>query len=118
MARSLVRRSMVRGALMVVVIAVAACGDDPTDPGPTVTTSVSVEDNKFTPQHIRVSPGATVTWTWTGSNSHNVNFADAGITDGGFRTSGTHNAVMPTTPGTYAYQCDAHSGMTGSVQVQ
>jgi plastocyanin len=103
---------------VLLALAVAACGDDGTGPDPVATTSVSIEDDRFTPQHIRVSPGATVTWTWTGSNNHNVNFAAAGIADSPFQTAGQHQGAMPSTPGTYAYECQVHSGMNGSVLVQ
>ena len=116
MARSFVRSAV---GLMVLSLAMAACGDDPTDPGPVTTTSVSIEDDKFTPQHIRVSPGATVTWTWTGSNTHNVAFAAAaGVATSPSQTSGTYQAAMPSAPGTYPYECEWHTGMTGSVLVE
>jgi plastocyanin len=117
MARFFVRRGVGRGALVVLGLMVAACGDDGT--GPEDTEEVAVQDNQFSPEDIVVSPGATVTWTWSGINTHNVNFAAAGITDSPDQATGTHSTTMPTTPGTYAYQCDFHPAlMTGSVQVQ
>jgi plastocyanin len=109
--------------------AVTACGgdDSPTAPGgggggggvtPTVTTNVSVSNNAFAPDFIQVSPGATVTWTWSESGNHNVTFADASITDIGNQTSGAHTSVMPSATGDYTYQCTNHVGMNGSVRVQ
>ena len=44
---------------------------------PVATTEVSVRDNFFTPASIMVAPGATVTWTWAGSDAHNVTFSVA-----------------------------------------
>ncbi len=115
--------------------AVAACGGDSgTNPnggggygggggggggGPTVTTAVTVTGNAFVPSAIQVSPGAMVTWTWaSGGVTHNVTFPSAAIDDSADQASGTFQAVMPTTPGTYLYQCTLHSGMGGSVLVQ
>ena len=123
MGRSLVRR----GAFWIATalsLAVAGCGsDDPTDPGggggtPVVTTAVTVNDNSFSPSAIRVSPGATVTWTFRGAVPHNVNFPSTAIADSQNQTSGTFSAVMPTAAGTYNYSCTLHAGMNGSVQVQ
>jgi plastocyanin len=86
-----------------------------------VTTSVTVRNsNSFDPPNIRVSPGATVTWTWQGTtdDEHNVYFASAAISDSPDQRSGTFQATMPTQAGTYNYECQHHSGMNGSVVVQ
>ena len=108
-------------------VTLTGCGEDNgTGPGggggggPVVTTSVTVDDNTFEPSDIQVSPGATVTWTWSGTTvqPHNVTFADASITDGGDQSSGTFATTMPASAGTYSYQCTNHAGMTGSVLVQ
>jgi plastocyanin len=119
-----------RGAIWMLTafaVVVTGCGGDSTGPGgngngnggAVMTTSVSVVDNAFDPAAIQVSPGATVTWTWNGSATHNVNFASASIADGPSQISGTYAVAMPTTPGTYSYVCDFHPGiMTGSVLVQ
>ncbi len=104
-------------AAVALSLTMAACGgEDPT--GPTVTTEVEIRDNQFDPGAIQVSPGATVTWTWAGVNTHNINFGDASITDATGRSSGTYSTPMPSTPGTYDYQCNFHPGMAGSVVVQ
>ncbi len=112
----------------VVALAVYGCGgDSPTGGGgggggtPVETTSVAVNDNNsFTPPNIRVSPGATVTWTWAGTTDedHNINFTNPGILDSQNKRTGTHQAVMPASAGTYTYTCTNHTGMDGSVQVQ
>lgn len=116
MRRSHVRRSVV-GMMGALAVVLTACGDNGTGPGNT--NAVEVADDLFDPEDIQVSPGATVTWTWVGSNSHNVLFVDPQITDSGApKSSGTFSAVMPTSPGTYVYQCGVHTGMEGSVVVQ
>ena len=135
MLTSYVRRGL--GGVFV-ALAIAACGggDSPTDdddddcpgaPGcpdnggdPVVTTQVAVRDNNsFNPPDIRVSPGATVTWTWEGTTDedHNITFSDSRITDGPNQRTGTHQAVFAQA-GTYSYTCTNHTGMEGSVLVQ
>ena len=120
---------------MFLLVAVAGCGgDSPTDDGgggigdgggsgggdPVAMTSVNVVDLDFTPPDIQVTPGATVTWTWTGSDTHNVTFAaSSGIANSLTQTSGTYQVAMPTATGVYTYQCTIHpSDMNGSVTVQ
>ncbi len=112
--------------------ALTACGgdDSPTDPGgggggggggatPVVTTQVTVDNNFFSPDFNQVAPGATVTWTWaSGAVTHNVDFADASITDIPNESSGAHTTTMPNATGDYPYECTLHSGMTGIVRVQ
>ena len=125
--------SHVRGicGATVLALAVYGCGgDSPTNGGngngngnggdPVVTTSVIVRDNNsFNPDYIRVSPGATVTWTWEGTTDedHNITFSDSRITDGGNARSGTHQATFAAA-GTYNYSCTNHAGMDGRVLVQ
>jgi len=122
-----------RGALVMVaffLVAFTACGGSdstgPTGGGGgggggttfTVTTNVSVGNNFFSPENAQVSPGATVTFTWAGGGTHNVNFANASITDIGDKSSGSATATMPMTAGDYTYQCTNHGGMTGTIRVQ
>jgi plastocyanin len=132
MERSLVRRSA--GWLATVVsVAVAACGgDDGTGPGggggggggsgggtPVITTSVTVTTGlSFDPQHIQVSPNASVTWTWAAQNQdHNVTFPSASIADSPTQAAGTFTTAMPAAAGVYNYACTIHGGMSGTVTV-
>jgi plastocyanin len=100
----------------------AACGSShgstAPDTTPTVTTSVSISNLAFGPSAIRVSPGVVVTWTNNDNINHNVTFSDATIGAVASFSTGSKTLTMPTTPGTYAYHCTIHAGMTGTVQVQ
>jgi len=80
----------------VAVVAVPALAAGPT---------VRVGDNYFKAKAIRVTPGATVTWTWVGSDSHDVRF-------------GTYGSKLKN-HGTYRYYCSLHKnkGMKGTVIV-
>lgn len=113
--------------LLPLLLAVAGCDgyssttpEDDEDGGePVRTTSVTVGNNFFDPEDIAVSPGATVTWTWSGGVSHNVTFTSGEIESSATQASGTHQAAMPTTTGSYDYRCTIHpSQMQGSVVVE
>ena len=119
MRRSFVRRSAVWATTLLCAVA-TACSEDSTGPGgPVVTTDVTVgPGTTFNPSAIQVSPGATVTWTWSENAAHNINFASASIADEPNRSTGAYATAMPVAAGTYTYQCNFHSGMNGSVLVQ
>lgn len=128
MERSNVRRGTPWIA-MFFLSAFAACGgDDPAGPGtggntggttPVATTSVSLTAGlSFDPAAIVVAPGASVTWTWANSTTHNVTFTNASISSSGDQSGGTFTSTMPSAAGTYSYSCTIHPGMQGTVQVQ
>jgi plastocyanin len=112
---------LARGTLATTLLAVAmgGCGDDGRD-----TASVDIIDNAFRPSTVRVVAGATVTWTWSGRNTHSV----VGTFDGRDFNTGDHtNAEEPgfrsshqfATAGTYEYVCGFHGGsMKGTVIVE
>ncbi len=85
-----------------------------------ISNSVDVVDFAFIVANIQTLGGSTVVWTWKGSSLHTVTFDDGQISSSGAaKTSGTHNAQMPTVPGTYAYKCTVHpSVMNGTVKVE
>jgi plastocyanin len=95
------------------------CGNS--DPAsPTATNAVEVRDNVFTPGTITVGTQIAVTWTWRGSDTHNVTFED-GQGSSGTQVSGTHGRAFAAA-GTFRYRCTIHStsfisGMVGSVVV-
>jgi plastocyanin len=79
-------------------------------------TSISVADDYFSPPTTRVTAGTTITWTWSGANSHSVTFDDG--TTSAIQSSGTYSHNFPSA-GTYSYHCKIHGvAMSGSVTVQ
>ena len=88
------------------------------------TANVSVANNSFSPVGVTVQTGGTVTWTWTCSpcNAHNVSSTGGPDTfrSGNPTTTLGHTFSFTfTTPGTYTYECEVHSGiMRGTVTVQ
>ena len=106
--------------LLLLALALTACGSSDST-GPTATNAVDVRDNVFSPSTITVAPQTTVTWTWRGSDIHNVVFED-GQGSSTQKASGTHTRAFAAA-GAFRYRCTLHStsftsGMVGSVQVQ
>jgi plastocyanin len=95
--------------------AASGSGIRPAPAGATPAASVNVggSGNTFAPANVTIDEGAAVRWTWTGG-AHNVHFADG--TDTGYKSTGT-DTLSFYKPGTYSYLCQAHSGMTGTVNV-
>jgi plastocyanin len=92
-----------------------------TENGATAPTAigVSVQDNHFSPQGAVVKIGGIVTWSWTGSNPHNVTFSSGPTPrprNGANMTTGTLADTIPVV-GTYGYACTNHAGMSGTVTV-
>ena len=88
---------------------------------PVATTSVTVtNDISFEPQHIKVAPGAAVTWTWAAGNvDHNVTFSSSSIMSSATQSSGSFTSTMPTDAGVYDYICTIHGIiMSGTVTVE
>jgi plastocyanin len=91
---------------------------------------VSVQNNFFLPEIIRISAGDTVRWTWIGNN-HSVTSGSCCEADGSFCSPGNFNCESSpasnrdevytftfNTPGTFRYFCNVHLGqMTGTVIV-
>jgi plastocyanin len=101
-------------AVAAMVLTAAGCasqasGDPPFVDGP----AVAVQDYEFEPASLTVEPGATVTWVWEGSATHNAvgqGFESPDQDSGTFR----HTFEQP---GTYAYECTIHPGMEGTIVV-
>ena len=106
------------------VILAASCGGGgsgnggPTGPGTgsgATSSDVSVADNYFSPSATTIAVGS-VTWTWTGSQSHNVTFDDGNASP--TQASGTYTRRF-NVAGTYSYHCTIHgTAMSGTVTVK
>ena len=105
-------------------LATAGCGSSTAPPKTGVQSRVINANTNltFTPTPDTIAAGDTVRFTWH-SVPHNVVWdatpaavANIGSGDTGF-TAGDSTRVLGT-PGTYAYHCDIHDGMTGVIVVQ
>ncbi len=86
--------------------------------GGSTSSSISVIDNAFNPSATTVAVGTTVTWTWSGSASHDVTWDDGSNLHSATQSSGTYSRTF-SAAGTYKYHCSVHgAAMSGSVTVQ
>jgi plastocyanin len=78
-------------------------------------TTVEIRDEAFVPAHIIIDPGQTVTWNNLDDDEHTATGAtfDTGVLD-----RGESGQVRFDTPGVYAYVCQFHAHMQGSVTVR
>lgn len=108
---------------MVVVGGAATPSPSPSPtPSPTVAPSlapgairVDVLDNRFAPTALTVAAGTKVTWVNAGRAMHSVTANDSAF-DATLRAGATFEYTFPR-PGTYAYLCQFHDGMTGTIIV-
>lgn len=88
-------------------------------PHPTATvalTSVSISNFSFQPQTLQVKVGSTVTWANNDATSHTVT-SDTGVFDSGTLTPGGSFSFTFTQAGTFAYHCNIHPNMKGTIIV-
>jgi plastocyanin len=82
---------------------------------------LAISDDAFAPTSLRVSVGATVAWSRSGTHPHTVT-ADDNAFDSGILRAGQGFEHTFTQAGTFAYYCDVHGGpggvgMSGTVTV-
>lgn len=78
---------------------------------------VIINDFSFNPGDITVSAGSTVTWDNGDGVSHTTT-SDDDVWDSGSLGSGDTFEVVFDEPGVYAYHCNIHRTMTGTVTVE
>lgn len=81
--------------------------------GPTV----EVKDFSFTPANLSVPSGATVTWKFEDSASHDVKADDQSFSSPLLNDGKTYQFTFAK-PGSYPYTCSVHPYMMGAVMVQ
>ncbi len=96
---------------------------DPAPPTPAPTpvpasgsTAVDIIDLAFEPADVQVTTGTTVTWTNTGVAPHTATAKDGSFDSGTLETGGTFEYTFAA-PGTFAYLCQVHPDMTGTIEV-
>lgn len=88
-----------------------------TAPTPVETTSVAIQNYTYEPLAISVKVGDTVTWT-NGDDFAHTTTSDDDVWDSGPLDPTTTFTYTFTEAGTFAYHCDIHNFMNGSVVVQ
>lgn len=101
----------------VAVAAVAGAAVAPADPAPRKTAKVTVADDYFAPEDVKVKKGNKVKWIWDdlNGNPHNVRLTSKkpdGVKKGDFKSpTATINQTFSAkfkTPGTYGFKCSIH----------
>lgn len=77
--------------------------------------TIEMRDFAFSPQTVEIRVGDRVTWTNRDSVEHN---ATDGSFDTGLLAEGESASIRFTAPGTYAFFCEPHPSMTGTVIVR
>ncbi len=92
----------------------------PTPPAATpaapMTASIRLAGGQFSPTSVTVGVGGTVTWLNDDGSKHTVTADNATFDSGTFGAGATFTHTF-TTAGTYAYGCDFHGNMRGTVIV-
>ena len=79
-------------------------------------TAVDIVDLAFEPADVQVTTGTTVTWSNTGVAPHSATAKDGSFDSGILETGGSFEHTF-TAPGTFAYLCQVHPDMTGTIEV-
>jgi plastocyanin len=79
---------------------------------------VEIKDFKFQPATIEVPVGGSVTWTNEDGTPHTATGVDRAVLQSGTLKPGASYTQQFDTPGTYAYFCEFHAGMKGTIVVQ
>jgi len=82
---------------------------------------VDIKDFKFVPEAIAVKAGTTITWTNSDAAPHTASSGSSPLPDGVFDTgilkTDQSKRIKVTKPGTFAYYCELHAFMKGTVTV-
>ena len=115
--------------LAVLVVGLAACGDDDDaaeSPATTAATSapataeqvtVDIADFAFAPREIEVAVGQEIVWTNGDDFAHTAQGDDDVFDTGDIAPGATSAPVTFDEAGTYSYFCGIHNSMTGTVTV-
>lgn len=82
-------------------------------PATAAAATVTVANYQFTPADVTVQAGESVTWSFQ-DGAHNAKGSGWSVNDGFGKGSASRRFD---TPGSYAYVCEAHSSMKGTVTV-
>ena len=85
---------------------------------PTVPGQVVIRDYEFLPATATIAAGGTVTWQNTDDVDHWDLNDDTTTVESGHITPGQAFTATLTAPGTYAYYCDIHNSMIGTIIVE
>ncbi|WP_395296638.1 cupredoxin domain-containing protein [Kitasatospora hibisci] len=80
--------------------------------------TVTIKNFLFHPATFTVAPGAKITVTNQDSTGHTLTAIDKEFDTGLLEQGQSATITAPSAPGSYAYHCDIHPTMTGTLVVQ
>ena len=95
----------------------AAADDDGDDGGGGAGSEVTIADFAFDPGDLTVAVGDSVTWANEDGATHTVTSDDDAFDSGDLSSGATFEETFDEA-GTFAYHCDIHPQMSGTVTVQ
>jgi len=101
------------GALLLLVLGASSVAAAPEG----AARSVSIQDSAFAPATITLNAGDTLTWTNADSIAHTAS-STAGVWNSGTLNPGRSFTFTFVGAGTFAYRCEIHPSMTGTVVVR
>jgi amicyanin len=113
--RTIKSRSRVAAAFGIVLLVAAATFAARS--APATDAEVDIDQFTFTPQHITVKAGTTVTWINEDDVPHTIASSSKPFKSKALDTGDKFSFTF-TTPGTYEYFCSLHPHMTGAVVVE
>ena len=75
--------------------------------------TVTMKDNKYVPEEIRIDPGDSVTWSNQGQRTHTVNADDGSFKSGDIKNTSAPYSHTFSKEGYYEYFCKYHGGKNG-----
>ena len=84
---------------------------------PAIPDTIVIKNFAFSPSHLTVAPGATVTVRNEDVTTHTVTSTDKTFDTGDVSPGASKTFTAPTKPGSYGYICSIHQYMTGTLSV-
>jgi plastocyanin len=79
--------------------------------------SIEIKDSRYVPSTVTVDAGTTVRWTNRDEETHTVTSTSGQFGSSGLDLDETYTHTF-SAPGTYAYGCDLHPFMEGTIVVR
>jgi plastocyanin len=98
----------------VLMTAVAGCGSSSSGASGN---AVSIVNFNFQPSGLTVAAGTAVTWTNTTTDTTHTTTSNDGVWDSGHLDPGKTFSFTFTRAGTFAFHCNIHPSMTGTITV-
>jgi plastocyanin len=102
---------------VLVVLAAALLATRASDVRAVAPVSIEIKDSRYVPPTVTVAAGTTVRWTNRDEETHTVTSTAGQFGSPGLDLDETYTHTF-STPGTYAYGCDLHPFMGGTIVVR